>query len=90
MQEIGEITESTTSSFIFRADRDVEKHQYVRIEDVLAQIWEVRHTGSGMFAHAKVIGSERRRYMPKSPFKVGSKVYGANEDFIRKILAVEK
>ncbi len=90
MQEIGEVTESTTSSFIFRANTQVEKHQYVKVDNFLAQIWEIKHTGSGMFAHAKVIGSEDRRYMPKSPFRVGTKIYEADEDFVRRILGIEK
>jgi len=89
MQEIGEITESTTSSFIFRAEREVEKHQYVRVDDFLSQIWEIKHTGGGMFAHARVIGSESRRYMPRSPFRVGTRVYEAEEEFVRKILGIE-
>ena len=90
MEEIGKITESTTSSFIFRAEKDVEKHQYVRVNDVLAQIWEIKQLSNGMFAHARIIGSEKRKYMPKSPFKVGSIVYETDEDFVRKILGIEK
>ncbi|HDN95497.1 MAG: hypothetical protein DRN29_02635 [Thermoplasmata archaeon] len=88
MEEIGEIKESTTSSFVFRTDKDVRKHDYVRVDDILAQIWEVKQMSNGTFAYANVIGSLSRRYMPRSPFKIGSKVYRADEKFAKKILGI--
>lgn len=90
MEEVGKITESTTSSFIFRAEKEIRKHDYVRVGEVLAQIWEIKQQSNGIFAHAHIIGSERKRYMARSPFKLGSIVYKAEEQFIKKVLGIGK
>jgi len=88
MEEIGEIRESSTSSFVFRTEKEVRKHDYVRVDDILAQIWEIKHHSGGTFAYATIIGSTDRRYMPRSPFKVGTKVYRAEPDFAKKVLGI--
>ncbi|HDN50424.1 MAG TPA: ATP-binding protein [Thermoplasmatales archaeon] len=90
MEEIGEIKESTTSSFVFRAKEDVRKHDYVRVGDILAQIWEIKQQSNGTFVYANIIGASNRRYMPRSPFKIGSPVYRAEEEFAKKILGIER
>lgn len=90
MEEVGKITESTTSSFIFRAEKEIRKHDYVRVGEVLAQIWEIKQQSGGIFAHAHIIGSENKRYMARSPFKLGSIVYKAEEQFIKKVLGIER
>jgi len=62
MEEVGKITESTTSSFIFRAEKEMRKHDYVKVGEVLAQVWEIKQQSNGIFAYAHIIGSESKRY----------------------------
>ncbi len=88
MEEVGEIKESSTSSFVFKATADVRKLDYVLVEDILAQIWEIKQQSQGTFAHAVVIGSLRKNYMIRSPLKIGSKVYKAEEKIAKKILGI--
>ena len=57
MEEIGRIKESTTSSFVFRSETEIKKHDYIRVENVLAQIWEVKQLSDGIFGYANIIGS---------------------------------
>jgi hypothetical protein len=88
MEEIGRVSESTTASFVFTAEQPVRKHDYVCVGDVLAQVWEIKQVSSGTYGHANVIGSSNRRYMPRSPFKLGTPVFRAEEPFAKKILGI--
>ena len=89
MEEIGEIKESATATFTFKAFKDIRKLDYVFVENVLAQVWEVKQTVNGIFAYATIIGSINDKFMPRTPFKIGSKVYRANEKIIKKIIGIE-
>lgn len=93
MEVIGEIKESTTSSFIFRAEKEIRKYDYVCVNYdgiVLSQVWEIKHHSQGIFAEAHVIGAANKKYMVRSPFPVGEKVYKADEEIIKKIVGIEK
>ncbi len=91
MEPVGKITGSSTSSFVFSVDKEVRKFDYVCVEHhglALAQIKEIKQSNAGTFAEAEVIGYENRKYMARTPFPVGSTVYLADEDTIRKIMGM--
>ncbi|MCD6223061.1 MAG: ATP-binding protein [Thermoplasmata archaeon] len=92
MEEVGKIVSSSTSSFTFSASREVKKFDYVCVEHnglALAQIKEVKQDRHGTIGEAEIIGYENRKYMARSPFKVGSTVYKASYDAIKKIIGME-
>jgi len=92
MEEVGKIISSSTSGFTFSASREVKKFDYVCVEHnglALAQIKEVRQDKNGTIGEAEIIGYENRKYMARSPFKVGSIVYKASYDAIKKIIGME-
>ena len=92
MEEIGKIISSSTSNFTFSAYGEIKKFDYVCIEHeglALAQIKEVKQDSNGTIGEAEIIGYENRKYMARSPFKVGSSVYKASYDAIRKIIGIE-
>jgi len=93
MEEVGEIKESTTSSFVFRVKNGVRKFDYVCVEHdgiVLSQIWEIKQQSDGIFAEAHVIGSMNKKYMMRTPFPLGGKVYRANEEIIKRVIGIER
>lgn len=93
MEIVGEVIESTTSSFVFKASQEIKKLDYVCIKNddfVLAQIWEIKQQSNGIFAEASIIGALNKKYMPGKPFKIKSKVYKADEEIIRKIIGIGK
>ncbi|MBC7128699.1 MAG: ATP-binding protein [Thermoplasmatales archaeon] len=92
MEEIGEIVEGTTSYFIFKAIKEIKKLDYVCVfheNKILSQIWEIFNRSDGTFAKANIIGSTEERYMVRTPFSVGEKVYRADEETIKKIIGIE-
>ncbi len=93
MEPIGEVISSTTSSFNFSVLKEVKKFDYVCVEHnglALAQVKEVRQQKNGVFGEAEIVGYMNRKYMSRSPFKIGSTVWKASYDAIRKILGIEE
>jgi len=93
MEAIGEVISSTTSSFTFSVLKEVKKFDYVCMEHnglALAQVREVRQQKNGIFGEAEIVGYMNRKYMSRSPFKIGSTVWQASYDAIRKILGIEE
>lgn len=93
MEAIGKIVSSSTSSFIFSASEEVRKFDYVCVEHddiALAQVKEVKENVNGIFGEAEIIGYLNKKYMARSPFKIGSPVYKASYEIIKKIIGIEE